>query len=103
MNNHRLRSVLLNLICRLSDRDRECLHFFLKNDVPRPLSDDSTFSGTLRLMQSLFDQEKISDQDFTLLIETFKELRCSDAVISLRGRPFSLSLCDFISFDCLFF
>ena len=99
MGNRRLRSVLLNLIYRLSDKDRENLHFYLKNDVPRPLSDDSTFSGTLKLMQSLFDQKKINDQDFTLLIETFKEIRCFDAVIRLTGhstiRRFPSTLCFF--------
>jgi hypothetical protein len=85
MNNHHLRSILLNLQYRLSDNDRERLHFYLKNDVPRQVGDDSTLSGTLKLMQSLFDQDKINEKDFTLLIDAFKQIQCFDAVHLLNG------------------
>jgi hypothetical protein len=85
MDDHRLRSILLNLQYRLSDNDRERLHFYLKNDVPRQVGDDSTLSGTLKLMQSLFDQEKISENDFTLLIDVLKQIRCFDAAKLLKG------------------
>ena len=36
-------------------------------------------------MQSLFDQDKISDSDFTLLIDAFQQIRCFDAVKLLKG------------------
>jgi hypothetical protein len=85
MDNRHLRSILLNLQYRLSDNDRERLHFYLKNDVPRTLGDDSTLNGTLRLMQSLFDQDKINERDFTLLIDAFKQIQCFDAVNLLKG------------------
>jgi hypothetical protein len=85
MNNRHLRSILLNLQYRLSDNDRERLHFYLKNDVPRQVGDDSTLSGTLKLMQSLFDQDKINEKDFTLLIDAFKQIQCLDAVHLLKG------------------
>lgn len=99
MDNHHLRSILLNLHYRLSDNDRERLHFYLKNDVPRPVGDDSTLSGTLKLMQSLFDQEKISEKDFTLLIDAFKQIQCFDAVQLLKGFAFFLS--DFLFYSSL--
>ena len=35
---------------------------------------------------SLFDQDKMSDNDFTFLINTFDEIQCLDAVKLLRGR-----------------
>jgi len=85
MGNRHLRSILLNLQYRLSDNDRERLHFYLKNDVPRQVGDDSTLSGTLKLMQSLFDQDKINEKDFTLLIDAFKQIQCFDAVHLLNG------------------
>ena len=88
MDDRHLRSILLNLHSRLTDNDRERLHFFLKNDVPRPLVDDSSLSGTLKLMQSLFDQDKINENDFTLLIEAFDQIRCFDAVDILKGGSF---------------
>jgi hypothetical protein len=85
MDNHHLRSIRLNLQYRLNDTDRERLHFYLKNDVSRRVGDDSTLSGTLRLMQSLFDQVKIREKYFTLLIDAFKQIQCFDAVHLLKG------------------
>ncbi len=86
MSTHHLRSILLKLQYRLSDNDRERLHFFLKNDVPRRIGDDKTLNGTLNLMQSLFDQDKINERDFTFLIEAFTQIQCFDAVELLKGR-----------------
>ena len=90
MDDHHLRSILLNLHSRLSDSDRERLHFYLQNDVPRPLVDDSSLSGTLRLMQSLFDQDKINENDFTFLINVFEQIRCFDAANLLKGSNYFL-------------
>jgi hypothetical protein len=85
MDNHHFRSILLNLQRRLSDNDRERLHVYLKNDVSRPIRDNSTLSGTLKFIQSLFDQDKIKEKDFILLIDAFKHIRCFDAVHLLKG------------------
>jgi hypothetical protein len=85
MDTHHLRSIILKLQDRLSDNDRQRLHFFLGNDVPRVIRDNSTLSGTLNLMESLFDQDKISEKDFTFLIYAFHEIRCFDAVKLLKG------------------
>ena len=88
MDNHNIRSILLNLTSRLNDNDRQRLHFYLQNDVPRLCSDDLSLSGTLRLIQSLFDQDKINENDFTLLINAFEQIGCFDAVNCLRGLMF---------------
>jgi hypothetical protein len=85
MDNHDICSILLNLHSRLSDNDRERLHLYLKNDVPRPVQDDSSFGRTLKNIQALFDQDKISEEDFSLLIDAFKHIRCFDAVHLLEG------------------
>jgi hypothetical protein len=88
MNNRRLRALIVRLQDRLSEDDRKRLHFFLGNDVPRRIRDDPSLGGTLSLMESLFDQDKISDDDFTFLIHAFDEIQCLDAVRLLRGKNF---------------
>jgi len=85
MDNPQLRLIILNLRRLLSDHDRQRLHFYLKNHVPRSIGDDSTLSGTLKLVDSLFDQEKITEQDFTFLIYVFKQIQYLDAVQLLKG------------------
>ena len=88
MDNHYLRGILVKLQDRLSDNDRKRLHFYLGNDIPRRIRDDPTLGGTLCLLESLFDQDKISEQDFTYLINAFDEIQCYDAVKLLRGEVF---------------
>jgi len=85
MDTYDLRGIILKLQDRLSDNDRKRLHFFLGDDVPRRIRDDPTLGGTLNLIESLFDQDKINAQDFTFLIKAFDEIRCADAVKLLRG------------------
>ncbi|CAF3565931.1 unnamed protein product [Rotaria sp. Silwood1] len=84
MNSYQLRSIILKLDARLSDDDRRRLHFFMGNDVPRRIRDDPSLAGTLALMESLFDQDKINEQDFTFLINAFDEIGCIGAVKLLR-------------------
>ncbi|CAF3792782.1 unnamed protein product [Rotaria sp. Silwood1] len=84
MNNLQFRGLLLRLQERLSDNDRKRLHFFFGNDIPRSIRDNPTLSGTLSLLESLLDQEKINEQDFTYLIKAFDEIRCIDAANLLR-------------------
>ena len=85
MDNRQLRAVLVSLQDRLSVEDRARLHFYLKNEVPRMIGDDSTLTGTLKLMDSLFDQDKINDTDFDLLIDAFTQIRCLDAAQTLKS------------------
>ena len=54
-------------------------------DVPRRIRDDPSLGGTLNLMESLFEQQKINERDFTFLINAFDEIRCFDAVKILKG------------------
>ncbi|CAF3782112.1 unnamed protein product [Rotaria magnacalcarata] len=84
MNAHRLRAILLKLQDRLTDDDRKRLHFFFGNDVPRRIRDDPSLGGTLSLMEFLFDQDKINEEDFTFLINAFEAIQCVDAAKLLR-------------------
>ncbi|CAF2078769.1 unnamed protein product [Rotaria magnacalcarata] len=84
MNAHDLRAILLKLQDRLKDDDRKRLHFFFGNDVPRRIRDDPSLGGTLSLMESLFDQDKINEEDFTFLIHAFEAIQCVDAAKLLR-------------------
>jgi hypothetical protein len=85
MDNCYLRAVLLKLQDRLSDVDRRRLHFFLGNDVSRRFRDDPTLDDTISLIESLFDQNKINEQDLSLLINALDEIKCTDAAKLLRG------------------
>ncbi|CAF4579726.1 unnamed protein product [Rotaria sp. Silwood1] len=84
MGSHHLRVILLNLVDHLSENDRERLRFYIGPDVPRIIRDDSSFAGILRLWESLFDQDKINEEDFTYLINALDEIHCRDAVKLLR-------------------
>ena len=77
--------MILKIQDKLSDNDRKCLHFFLGPDVPRRIRDDPSLGGTLNLMESLFDQDKINEQDCTFLINAFEQIRCLDAAKILKG------------------
>jgi len=87
MDSARLRGILLRLQDKLSDNDRQRLHFFFgsDSDIPRRIRDDPSLGGTLRLIDVLFDQDKINERDFTLLINAFKEIQCYDAARTLQG------------------
>jgi hypothetical protein len=85
MNNCELRSTLLYLLGRLTNYDRQRLHFYLKNHVPRDIGDDSTLNGSLKLLDSLFDQAKISEQNITFLINALKQIQRFDIVLVLEG------------------
>jgi hypothetical protein len=85
VNNRRLRALLVRLQDRLSEDDRRRFNFFLGDDVPRRFRDDPSLGGTLCIMESLFDQDKINEEDFSFLINAFDEIQCLDAVKLLRG------------------
>lgn len=89
-----LRTKILQLVDRLSDNDRQRLHFALANDVPRRIRDDQSLNGTLNLMESLFDQDKISEQNFTILIKAFRAISFYEGLKILEGELliFSFSL-----------
>ncbi|CAF2406824.1 unnamed protein product [Rotaria sp. Silwood2] len=78
------RALLLKLQDCLSDNDRRRLHFIFGDTIPRHLRDDPTLGGTLSLLESLFDQAIISEQDFDYLIRAFNEIHCHQAVKRLK-------------------
>ena len=86
MNAHLdFRALLLKIQDILSDTDRHRLHFLLGEDVPRCLRDDVSLSGTLRLLDALFERTFISDRDCDYLIDAFTKIHCLDAAQRLRG------------------
>ena len=89
MDNHRLRAIILKLQDRLSNDDRKRLHFYLGNDVPRRIRDDPTLSGTLSLMDSLFDQDKVNEKDFLTRVDLLN-LMGQSVMISKFYRYFQL-------------
>jgi hypothetical protein len=79
------RVLLIQLSNQLSDNNREEFHFIVGSIVPRKLRDDCTPSGTLHLLEFLFDRNLISNQHFDYLIHAFREISFYDAVERLEG------------------
>ncbi|CAF1109640.1 unnamed protein product [Adineta ricciae] len=71
-----LRSVLVGVLHLLSEKDRQSFHFLIGRNVPRPIQDDPTFQGTLNLIETLFDRNKISVNDIYFLIDAFRKIGC---------------------------
>ncbi|CAF1639663.1 unnamed protein product [Adineta ricciae] len=78
------RALLIKVQDLLSDGDRVRLHFLLGDDIPRNLRDNPSLSGTLSVLESLFDKDIISEQDCDYLIEAFKKIHCYDAAKRLQ-------------------
>ncbi|CAF4044358.1 unnamed protein product [Adineta steineri] len=91
-DNSHLRRIILTIENRLSNDDRERLHFFFGDDIPRRIRDDPTLRGTLNLMQSLFDRDIISGNDFTKLITAFEAIQCFDIVNILKKHQQQIEL-----------
>jgi hypothetical protein len=87
MNDSKLhfRAVLIDILERLSANERKKLSFLLADDIERSICDDPTIGGTLDIFQRLFDRGRISEENFTYLIEAFQSIRCNQAARSLRG------------------
>ncbi|CAF3752013.1 unnamed protein product [Rotaria sordida] len=80
------REILIKILDGLSETDCKKLKFLLGKDITRQIQDDPSIDGTLNLFQRLFDQQKISDQNFTYLIKAFEAVQCPAAAQRLRGR-----------------
>jgi hypothetical protein len=78
-------ALLAKLQESLSHNDRRRLQFLVKDLIPKKVHNDPTLGGTLSLLESLFDQGKISAQDFGHLIRAFREIGCDPAVKRLKG------------------
>ena len=79
------RQLLLDILNTLSDDDRHSLHFLIGNDISRRIRENASFNGTLDLLESLFDRDKISRQHFDYLIQRFQGIGCEAAAKRLRG------------------
>jgi hypothetical protein len=95
-----LRGIILKLQNHLSDNDRVRLHFCLGDYIPRSIRDDLSLRGTLKLMDSLIDQDEINEQDFTLLINAFDQIQCNNVANILRG-SFLLFIINLSYFSCV--
>ena len=88
MDSHRLWGLLIRAQDHLNDDDREKLHCYMRNDVPRRIRDNPTLSGTLNLLESLYERGRFDEDDLTFLIEAFKEIQCFKVARQLKGNPF---------------
>ena len=79
------RALLFRIQDLLSEGDRSRLRSLLGEDVPRNLHEDPSFSGAVRVLESLFDRAIITDQDCTYLINAFTQIDCYDAAKRLQG------------------
>ena len=79
------RVVLLDILDRLTANERKKLSFLLSDDIERQISDDPTIGGTLNVFQQLFDRGKISEENFSYLIEAFQAIKCQQAAKSLTS------------------
>ncbi|CAF1103535.1 unnamed protein product [Rotaria sordida] len=78
------RSLLIKLFNQLTNNDRQALHFAVGNKVPRKDRDNCTPSGSLNLLDSLFDRNLITEQNFDYLINIFEQINCNDASEQLK-------------------
>ena len=74
-----------DFLCRRHIDERERLHFYLGDDVPRRIRDDPSLGETLSLIHWFLEQDKINGNDFTFLMSAFDEIQCFDAVNLLKG------------------
>lgn len=80
-----LRSTLLNIQDRLSNNDRQRLHFLLCDHLPRRIVDDTSHQGTLLCVESLLDQNKINERNLTFLTNALEAIGRLDLVRLLKG------------------
>jgi hypothetical protein len=87
MNDPKLhfRAVLVDILDCLSSNERKKLSFLLGEDIERQIRDDPTIGGTLNVFQQLFDRHKISEENFSYLVEAFQAIKCYNAANSLKS------------------
>jgi len=79
------RVLLVQISEQLSSVSREALHFIFGPIIPRQCRDDCTPSGTLQLLEFLFERGLISERRFDYLIRAFLHIGCGDVVDRLKG------------------
>lgn len=80
-----LRLVLIQAIETLAPDDRDRLHFFFGEDVPRIVRENRTTHGTLLLLETLFEREKLKENSLIDLILVFRRLNCLRAAEILQS------------------
>ncbi|CAF1506583.1 unnamed protein product [Adineta ricciae] len=78
------RQVIIEVLDHLSSVERKKLSFLLHDDIERRICDDPTIGGALDSIQQLVDRGKISEEDFSYLIDAFQRIKCYQAVKSLK-------------------
>ncbi|CAF1594398.1 unnamed protein product, partial [Didymodactylos carnosus] len=80
------RCILLKILDGLSDNDCMKLKFLLGDNISRRLrdADHTSVANTLNVFETLFDQRKISNKDFTYLIKAFEAIECFGAAHRLK-------------------
>ncbi|UJR33255.1 hypothetical protein I4U23_020710 [Adineta vaga] len=78
------RKLLINLQSEISSEERTLLHFVIGTIVSRDDRDDITLHGTLNIIETLFQQENITENNLDFLIKAFDAINCHSAVRQLR-------------------
>ena len=83
-NSYSLRAILIQIQDLLDENDRKRLHFFFSSNISRQIRNDLSIGGTFNLIDCLFDQEIITEHNFTQLIQAFETIQCHAAVKLLK-------------------
>lgn len=76
---------LANLQFLLTEDERRLLHFVIGNVGSRVDRDNITLGGTLKIIESLFEEGKITETNLDFLIKAFDGINCQHAVRRLHG------------------
>lgn len=80
-----LRLAIVRALEFINDDERHRLHFIFGDQVPRPVRENRTVNGTLTLIETLFEREKLNQNDLTTLINVFRRLKCVGAAEVLQS------------------
>ena len=86
LNMDDFRLVLIQVERRLSRSERERFLFIVAPYITRDEQKNSSTGGTLDVLQSLLEQERISPNDCSFLIDAFEKIECWTAANHLKNR-----------------
>jgi len=79
------RVLLANIPHTLSDDERKLFSFVIGDIVSRVDRDNNTLGGILNIIESLFQQEIITEDNLDFLIKVFDAINVKTAVRRLKG------------------
>jgi hypothetical protein len=79
------RVLLANIPNTLSDDERKLFNFVIGNIVSRVDRENTTLGGILNIIETLFQQERITEDNLGFLIEVFDAINVKTAVSRLKG------------------